>query len=95
MTGTAVGNKLYAQSGWVSSGSVSIASIAASLIACCANGPWNLGWLGWEVAGTVDAEILDQAIGRSQLWNRSDRKLWVKVKVRRKSKKFAQVVEGS
>ena len=48
LTGTAVGNKLYAQGGWVTSGSASVAFIGASLVVCFANGPWNPGWIGWK-----------------------------------------------
>ena len=45
------------------------------------------------MAGNVDAEILDQAIRRSQVWSRSDRKLWVKVKVSKKSKKVPRLLK--
>ena len=47
LTGTAVGNKLYAQGGWITSGSASVAFIGAALVVCFANGPWNKGWIGW------------------------------------------------
>ncbi|KAL2051611.1 hypothetical protein ABVK25_008025 [Lepraria finkii] len=47
LTGTAVGNKLYAQGGWITSGSASVAFIGAALVVYFANGPWNKGWIGW------------------------------------------------
>ena len=43
LTGTAVGNKLYGQGGWVTSGGANVAFIGASLIACFVNGLWNSG----------------------------------------------------
>ncbi|KAK4158033.1 major facilitator superfamily domain-containing protein [Chaetomidium leptoderma] len=48
LTGTAVGNRLYAQGGWVYSGSCSIAFIAFALIVCLARGPRETGWIGWS-----------------------------------------------
>ncbi|KAK3938715.1 major facilitator superfamily domain-containing protein [Diplogelasinospora grovesii] len=48
LTGTAVGNRLYAQGGWVYSGSCSIAFIGFALIVCIARGPRETGWLGWR-----------------------------------------------
>ncbi|KAK3292124.1 major facilitator superfamily domain-containing protein [Chaetomium fimeti] len=48
LTGTAVGNRLYAQGGWVYSGSCSIAFIALALIVCLVRGPRETGWVGWS-----------------------------------------------
>ncbi|KAK4249226.1 major facilitator superfamily domain-containing protein [Corynascus novoguineensis] len=48
LTGTAVGNRLYAQGGWVYSGSCSIGFIALALIICVARGPRETGWVGWS-----------------------------------------------
>ena len=47
LTGTAAGNQLYAQGGWVRSGSASIGFICAALLTCCLRGPWEHGWIGW------------------------------------------------
>ena len=52
------------------------------------------GYAG-RVAQTVDVELLDQAIRRSQLWSRNDRKLWVKVKVSKKSQKLPRLLKDS
>ncbi len=46
--GTAVGNRLYAQGGWVASGSVSVGFVSAALLVCFARGPWEKGWVGWS-----------------------------------------------
>ncbi|KAL2259452.1 hypothetical protein VTK26DRAFT_6867 [Humicola hyalothermophila] len=47
LTGTAVGNRLYALGGWVYSGSCSIAFLGLALIICVLRGPRETGWIGW------------------------------------------------
>ncbi|KAH8651364.1 major facilitator superfamily domain-containing protein [Xylariales sp. PMI_506] len=47
LTGTAVGNRLYAQGGWIWSGSCNIALVVAGIIVCLARGPRETGWVGW------------------------------------------------
>lgn len=46
--GTALGNRLYAQGGWISSGSLGIAMMSAALITCISRGPHEKGWVGWR-----------------------------------------------
>lgn len=48
LMGTAVGNKLYAQYGWIGSGSASVGFVGAGLVVCFARGPWHQGWIGWK-----------------------------------------------
>lgn len=48
LTGTAVGNALYARGGWTQSGSASVGFIGVSLLACSVRGPWETGWVGWK-----------------------------------------------
>lgn len=48
LTGTAVGNRLYAEGGWVLSGSYSVASIGGALLVCLLRGPWEERWVGWK-----------------------------------------------
>lgn len=48
LTGTAVGNNLYARGGWVASGSYSVASIGCALLICVVRGPWEERWVGWR-----------------------------------------------
>jgi predicted MFS family arabinose efflux permease len=48
LIGTAVGNRLYAQGGWVTSGSASVGFICAALLVCFARAPWEKGWVGWR-----------------------------------------------
>ena len=48
LMGTAVGNKLYAEGGWIASGSASVGSLGAALVVCAARGPHEQKWLGWR-----------------------------------------------
>ncbi|KAI0108096.1 MFS general substrate transporter [Daldinia grandis] len=46
--GTAVGNRLYAQGGWVWSGGSNIAFIGVAIIVGIIRGPRETGWIGWS-----------------------------------------------
>ncbi|KAI1751331.1 major facilitator superfamily domain-containing protein [Xylaria castorea] len=48
LTGTAAGNRLYAQGGWVWSGGLSIGFIGAAILIGLARGPRESGWVGWK-----------------------------------------------
>lgn len=48
LTGTAVGNRLYAQGGWRHSGGCSIGFVCAGMIFALARGPRETGWVGWK-----------------------------------------------
>ncbi|KAK3985995.1 major facilitator superfamily domain-containing protein [Cladorrhinum sp. PSN332] len=48
LTGSAVGNRLYAQGGWRLNGSCSIGFIVFAILICLARGPREKGWLGWS-----------------------------------------------
>ncbi|KAI1866666.1 uncharacterized protein JN550_007519 [Neoarthrinium moseri] len=48
LTGTAVGNRLYAQGGWIWSGSCNIAFIGFAIVLCFLRGPRETGWIGWR-----------------------------------------------
>ncbi|KAK9415227.1 putative Major facilitator superfamily domain-containing protein [Seiridium unicorne] len=45
--GTAVGNNLYAQGGWIHSGALSIGLMGAALLLVLIRGPHEKGWIGW------------------------------------------------
>lgn len=47
LAGTAIGNKLYAEAGWVASGSASVGFLCLALVFCFARGPHEKGWIGW------------------------------------------------
>ena len=47
VTGTAVGNRLYAEGGWIASGSLDVGFIVLALIFCVIKGPHTEGWYGW------------------------------------------------
>ncbi|OIW23864.1 MFS general substrate transporter [Coniochaeta ligniaria NRRL 30616] len=48
MSGTAAGNKLYAQGGWIPTGILMIAFVGASLFLVIVRGPHEIGWVGWS-----------------------------------------------
>lgn len=47
LMGTAAGNRLYAQGGWIKSGSASVGFVCAALVICLLRGPHEQGWVGW------------------------------------------------
>ena len=53
LMGTAVGNRLYAQGGWISSGSASVGLVATALLVCFARAPWETHWVGWRGGWSV------------------------------------------
>jgi predicted MFS family arabinose efflux permease len=48
LMGTAAGNRLYEQGGWVQSGSASVGFICSALVLCMVRGPQEKGWVGWS-----------------------------------------------
>jgi len=46
--GTAVGNRLYAQGGWVRSGTASVGFVGLGILITMARGPNEKGWVGWH-----------------------------------------------
>ncbi|KAJ5650860.1 uncharacterized protein N7484_004583 [Penicillium longicatenatum] len=48
LMGTAVGNRVYGESGWIMSGSVSVIFVAVSFAICMIRGPAEKGWVGWS-----------------------------------------------
>ncbi|KAJ5721298.1 Major facilitator superfamily domain general substrate transporter [Penicillium malachiteum] len=47
LTGTAVGNRVYGEKGWIMSGSVSVVFVVVAFIICLIRGPAEKGWIGW------------------------------------------------
>ncbi|KIX03350.1 uncharacterized protein Z518_06902 [Rhinocladiella mackenziei CBS 650.93] len=48
LIGTAVGNSLYADGGWIASGSASVGFVSVALLICFSRGPHERGWIGWR-----------------------------------------------
>ena len=48
LMGTAVGNRLYAEGGWVVSGSASVGFVGLALLLCFVRGPREKRWVGWK-----------------------------------------------
>ncbi|KAH8203830.1 hypothetical protein TruAng_002007 [Truncatella angustata] len=58
LTGTAVGNRLYAQGGWIWSGSCNIAFIGFGIILCFMRGPRETKWVGWRGGWNVRKDMM-------------------------------------
>ena len=69
LTGTAVGNALYARGGWIRSGSASVGFIGVSLLSCFIRGPWETGWVGWKGGWSLRRRDLGQKHGMQQKRN--------------------------
>lgn len=61
LTGTAVGNRLYAKGGWIASGSCSVGFVCAALFFCVVRGPWTQRWAGWQGGWGIRRRDLDAA----------------------------------
>lgn len=63
LTGTAAGNRLYAQGGWVWSGSMNIGLIGAAILIGLARGPRESRWVGWKGGWNIrrDENIREKA----------------------------------
>jgi predicted MFS family arabinose efflux permease len=48
LIGTAVGNAIYADGGWVASGSASVGFVSLALVIALIRGPHEKGWVGWH-----------------------------------------------
>ena len=69
LTGTAVGNALYARGGWIQSGSASVGFIGVSLLACLVRGPWETGWVGWRGGWGLRRKDLGSDSGKQEKEN--------------------------
>jgi predicted MFS family arabinose efflux permease len=58
LMGTAVGNRLYAQGGWIASGSASVGFISFALLICLVRGPHEKGWVGWRGGWSIRKEVV-------------------------------------
>lgn len=59
LTGTAVGNRLYAIGGWRASGSCNIGLLGLALLVCVVRGPRENGWIGWSGGWNIRRDDLD------------------------------------
>jgi predicted MFS family arabinose efflux permease len=58
LMGTAVGNRLYAEGGWIASGSASVGFISMALIISLARGPYEPGWVGWSGGWSIRKRVV-------------------------------------
>ncbi|KAI1122657.1 major facilitator superfamily domain-containing protein [Nemania abortiva] len=66
LTGTAAGNRLYAQGGWVWSGSMNVGFIGIAILIGFVRGPRESGWVGWKGGWSIkrDEDSTEKAKGR-------------------------------
>lgn len=65
ITGTAVGNKLYAEGGWIRSGSCSVGFICGTFVIVAMRGPWEEGWVGWTGGWSILKKDKNSADGKT------------------------------
>ena len=58
LTGTAVGNRLYAEGGWRYSNGASIAFLVLALVTCIIRGPHEDRWFGWSGGWSRNIEMV-------------------------------------
>lgn len=65
LTGTSVGNKLYAEGGWIRSGSCSVGFICGTFFLVAMRGPWVDGWVGWKGGWSMLKKDKNSADGKT------------------------------
>lgn len=65
LSGTAVGNHVYAQGGWIRSGSVSVGFCGGAILILCLRGPWETSWLGWHGGWSMRKKNHDSGDGKT------------------------------
>ncbi|OCK77050.1 MFS general substrate transporter [Lepidopterella palustris CBS 459.81] len=65
LMGTAAGNRIYAEGGWIRSGSASVGFIGAALVFCVVRGPWETGWVGWTGGWSMRKKVTGSSDGRT------------------------------
>ncbi|ORY14313.1 major facilitator superfamily domain-containing protein [Clohesyomyces aquaticus] len=65
LMGTAAGNHIYADGGWIASGSASVGFILCAALTMCVRGPWERGWVGWRGGGSMIKKDKGSADGKT------------------------------
>jgi predicted MFS family arabinose efflux permease len=65
LTGTAVGNHVYADGGWIKSGSVSVGFVCGAILILCLRGPYENGWIGWHGGHSMKKKDKTSADGKT------------------------------
>ena len=58
LMGTAVGNRVYNESGWLMTGTVNVIFVGVAFAICLLRGPAEKGWIGWS--GGIQIRKLDR-----------------------------------
>ncbi|KAF2712102.1 MFS general substrate transporter [Pleomassaria siparia CBS 279.74] len=65
LVGTAAGNHIYAQAGWIGSGSASVGFIGGAILTMCVRGPKEEGWFGWHGGWSMIKKNKSSADGKT------------------------------
>lgn len=66
LIGTAAGNHVYAATGWIGSGSLSVGFVCLALCVMLAKGPYEDGWVGWSGGWSMRKKDRDSADGKTK-----------------------------
>ena len=61
LSGTAAGNAVYADGGWIHSGSLGVGFAAGGILILCMRGPHEKGWIGWHGGASLQRDNIDAA----------------------------------
>ncbi|GIZ36696.1 hypothetical protein CKM354_000016400 [Cercospora kikuchii] len=62
LSGTSIGNRLYAIGGWSKAGIFNIAFLAAAIAVTTLRGPWETQWLGWRGGFNIRRRDVDHEL---------------------------------
>ncbi|KAL5376236.1 hypothetical protein DPSP01_010589 [Paraphaeosphaeria sporulosa] len=65
LMGTAAGSHIYAEAGWIGSGSASVGFIGAAILIMVARGPWETRWVGWGGGWSFKKKNQNSADGKT------------------------------
>jgi predicted MFS family arabinose efflux permease len=65
LIGTSAGAHIYADAGWIGSGSASVAFMGCAILTMCVRGPWEEGWVGWKGGWSMKKVDKNSADGKT------------------------------
>lgn len=95
LMGTAAGNHMYAQGGWIRSGSASVGFIGAALAVCVSRGPWETGWVGWKGGWGIRRRDLGPSKGDVEMVKEGKKDMSVTIEDRTSNKKIIDEMTGA
>ncbi|KAL5373950.1 hypothetical protein PMIN06_008454 [Paraphaeosphaeria minitans] len=65
LMGTAAGSHIYAEAGWIGSGSASVGFVGAAVLVMIVRGPWESRWVGWRGGWSFKKKNQNSADGKT------------------------------